>query len=181
MSTLSRSQGYTLVELMVALAAGAFLLAGVSLSYSAIKGTILVGKELENAQEVIRYTSKVFTRSIKQTPSAPTVAADGSTITIDGSSITIYQPAGVITCNGSVSTAAVSELYSLVDNNLQCALDAAPAERLLTGVKQLSFAIDNNLVTINVGPENLPAQFGNTITIDIAVSNVILNNAFGGE
>lgn len=174
MSTLSRSQGYTLVELMVALAAGAFLLAGVSLSYSAIKGTILVGKELENAQEVIRYTSKVFTRSIKQTPRLPEVAADGS-------SITIYQPAGVITCNGSVSTAAVSELYSLVDNNLQCALDAAPAERLLTGVKQLSFAIDNNLVTINVGPENLPAQFGNTITIDIAVSNVILNNAFGGE
>ncbi|MBE0376562.1 prepilin-type N-terminal cleavage/methylation domain-containing protein [Pseudoalteromonas prydzensis] len=173
MSTLSRSQGYTLVELMVALAAGAFLLAGVSLSYSAIKGTILVGKELENAQEVIRYTSKVFTRSIKQTPRLPEVAADGS-------SITIYQPAGVITCNGSVSTAAVSELYSLVDNNLQCALDAAPAERLLTGVKQLSFAIDNNLVTINVGPENLPAQFGNTITIDIAVSNVILNNAFGG-
>ena len=173
MSTLSRSQGYTLVELMVALAAGAFLLAGVSLSYSAIKGTILVGKELENAQEVIRYTSKVFTRSIKQTPRLPEVAADGS-------SITIYQPAGVITCNGSVSTAAVSELYSLVDNNLQCALDAAPAERLLTGVKQLSFAIDNNLVTINVGPENLPAQFGNTITIDIAVSNVILNNAFCG-
>ena len=32
-----RVQGFTLVELMVALAAGAFLLAGVSLSYSAIK------------------------------------------------------------------------------------------------------------------------------------------------
>lgn len=173
MSSQSRSQGYTLVELMVALAAGAFLLAGVSLSYSAIKGTILVGKELENAQEVIRYTSKVFTRSIKQTPTLPVVAADGSTITIE-------QPAGVITCNGSVSAAAVSELYSLVDNNFQCALGAAPAERLLTGVSQLNFAIDNNLVTIKVGPENLPAQFGNTITIDIAVSNVILNNAFGG-
>ncbi|MEH6396420.1 prepilin-type N-terminal cleavage/methylation domain-containing protein [Pseudoalteromonas sp.] len=173
MSTLSRGQGYTLVELMVALAAGAFLLAGVSLSYSAIKSTILVGKELENAQEVIRYTSKVFTRSIKQTPSAPTIAADGS-------SITISQPTGVITCNGSVSGADVTEIYSLTGNNLMCAIGAEPAERLLTGVTQLSFALNNNVVTINVGPENLPAQFGNTIAIDIAVSNVILNNAFGG-
>lgn len=173
MSTLSRSQGYTLVELMVALAAGSFLLAGVSLSYSAIKGTITVSKELENAQEVIRYTSKVFTRSIKQTPTVPVLAADGSTITIS-------QPAGVISCNGSVSAAAITELYSLAGSNLMCAIGTAPAERLLTGVAQLSFAIDNNIVTINVGPENLPAQFGNTIAIDIAVSNVILNNAFGG-
>ena len=52
------TRGFSLIELMVALAAGAFLLAGVSLSYAAIKGTIEVSKELENAQEVIRYTSK---------------------------------------------------------------------------------------------------------------------------
>ncbi|MBB1333324.1 prepilin-type N-terminal cleavage/methylation domain-containing protein [Pseudoalteromonas sp. SR44-5] len=173
MMAIYRPRGYTLVELMVALAAGSFLLAGVSLSYSAIKGTISVSKELENAQEVIRYTSKVFTRSIKQTPSAPLVAADGS-------AITVTQPAGVITCNGSVSTADINEVYSLVGNNLMCTLGAAPAERLLTGVARLSFAIDNNIVTIYVGPENLPAQFEDTIAIDIAVSNVILNNAFGG-
>ncbi|BDF96472.1 MULTISPECIES: prepilin-type N-terminal cleavage/methylation domain-containing protein [Pseudoalteromonas] len=173
MISIYRTRGYTLVELMVALAAGAFLLAGVSLSYSAIKGTILVGKELENAQEVIRYTSKVFTRSIKQTPKLPEIAADGSTITI-------YQPAGVITCDGSVSAADVTEVYSLAGNSLMCALDAAPAQRLLTGITQLSFSLNNNVVTINVGPENLPSQFGGAIIVDIAVSNVILNNAFGG-
>ncbi|WP_254911132.1 prepilin-type N-terminal cleavage/methylation domain-containing protein [Pseudoalteromonas sp. A601] len=167
------NRGYTLVELMVALAAGAFLLAGVSLSYSAIKGTIMVSKELENAQEVIRYTSKVFTRSIKQTPELPVVSADGL-------SITIKQPTGIITCIGEVSAAAVDEIYSLQGENLMCKLGAADAERLLTGVKALTFSINNNLVSINVGPENLPAQFGNTIKIDVAVSNVILNNAFGG-
>ncbi|NMM41412.1 PilW family protein [Pseudoalteromonas arctica] len=173
MMAIYRPRGYTLVELMVALAAGSFLLAGVSLSYSAIKGTILVSKELENAQEVIRYSSKVFIRSIKQTLTLPVVSADGSTITIE-------QPAGVITCNGSVSTVDINEVYSLEGNNLMCTLGAAPAERLLMGVSQLSFSTDNNIVTINVGPENLPAQFGDTIAIDIAVSNVILSNAFGG-
>ncbi|MEM5552486.1 prepilin-type N-terminal cleavage/methylation domain-containing protein [Pseudoalteromonas neustonica] len=169
----SSMRGYTLVELMVALAAGSFLLAGVSLSYSAIKGTIMVSKELENAQEVIRYTSKVFTRSIKQTPTLPIVAADGL-------SISIGQPAGVITCNGSVAVAPTTEIYTLTGNNLMCTLGAAAPERLLTGVERLNFSINNNIVKINVAPENLPSQFGNAISIDVAVSNVILTNAFGG-
>ena len=38
------AKGFTLVELMVAMAAGTFLLAGVSLSYSAIKSGIQVSK-----------------------------------------------------------------------------------------------------------------------------------------
>lgn len=169
----TNAHGYTLVELMVALAAGAFLLGGVSLAYSAIKGTVLVGKELESAQEIIRYTSKVFARSIKQTPSSPIVSANGATITI-------RQPAGVITCNGTVAAVDVDEVYSLDSNNLTCTLGALAAERLLTGVETLSFSINNDVVTINVKPEQLPSQFGNAITIDIAASNVILEKAYNG-
>lgn len=167
-----KTNGYTLVELMVALAAGSFLLAGVSLSYSAIKSTISVSKELENAQEVIRYSSKVFTRSIKQTIELPTVAADGL-------SISIVQPKGVLTCTGEVSTTQITEVYSTNDNNMQCALGGAAPERLLTGVQSLTFSINNDVITINVRPENLPAQFGNGMEIDVAVSNVILNQSFG--
>lgn len=166
-------KGFTLVELMVALAAGSFLLAGVSLSYSAIKGTISVSKELENAQEVIRYSSKVFTRSIKQTTELPTVAADGL-------SISIVQPSGVLMCTGEVSAAKATEVYSINNNNMQCAIDGAAPERLLTGVQSLTFSLNNDVVTINVKPEHLPSQFGNGVAIDVAVSNVILNQAFGG-
>lgn len=75
-----------------------------------------------------------------------------------------------------MSSQSRSQGYTLVE--LMVALAAGAF--LLAGVSQLNFAIDNNLVTIKVGPENLPTQFGNTIAIDIAVSNVILNNAFGG-
>lgn len=167
-----RPQGFTLVELMVALAAGAFLLAGVSLSYSAIKSTVEVSKELENAQEVIRYTSKVFNRSIKQTQLAPIISADKSTITIT-------QPSGVIACDGSATTAQVIEVYSLNGSNLMCSLDGATAERLLTGIETLSFDIAGELVTVTVKPNDLPAQFGNGINIDIALTNVILVKAYG--
>lgn len=173
MSSVNNIKGFTLVELMVALAAGSFLLAGVSLSYSAIKGTINVSKELENAQEVIRYTSKVFTRSIKQTIELPTVAADGL-------SISIVQPSGVLMCTGEVSTAQATEVYSINDNNMQCAIDGAAPERLLTGVQSLTFSINNDVVTINVKPEHLPSQFGSSVAIDVAVSNVILNRLVGG-
>lgn len=167
-----RAQGFTLVELMVALAAGAFLLAGVSLSYSAIKSTVEVSKELENAQEVIRYTSKVFNRSIKQTQLAPIISADKSTITIT-------QPSGVIACDGSATTAQVIEVYSLNGSNLMCSLDGAAAERLLTGIETLSFDIAGELVTVTVKPNDLPAQFGNGINIDIALTNIILVKAYG--
>lgn len=168
-----KSRGYTLVELMVALAAGAFLLSGVSLAYSAIKGTILVAKELENAQEIIRYSSMVFTRSIKQTPTTPIVSADGLTITI-------AQPAGVITCNGGIAANDTNEVYSLAANNLTCAVGAGVAERLLTGVEGLDFSVSNDVVTINIKPESLPTQFGGAIAIDIAASNVILEKAYNG-
>lgn len=168
-----KHSGYTLVELMVALAAGAFLLSGVSLAYSAIKGTVLVGKELENAQEVIRYTSKVFTRSIKQTPVIPTVSADGL-------SITVTQSAGVVTCAGSVAVADVNETYQLDANNLMCALGGLPSERLLTGIESLNFSINNDLITIKVKPEHLPAQFGAAVTIELAASNVILERVYSG-
>lgn len=127
-----RIQGFTLVELMVALAAGAFLLAGVSLSYSAIKSTI-----------------------------------------------TITQPSGVIACDGSATTAQVVEVYSLNGSNLMCSLDGAASERLLTGIETLSFSIAGELVTVSVKPNDLPAQFGNGINIDIALTNSILVKAYG--
>ncbi|WP_372858668.1 PilW family protein [Pseudoalteromonas sp.] len=162
------SRGFTLVELMVAMAAGAFLLAGVSLSYSAIKSGIQVSKELENAQEVLRYSNSVLTRSTKQSLDLPVVSADGLTITYT-------MPSGVITCNGDVSSVAVVERYYLQNNNLMCAKDADTPERLLTGVETLSFSIDNNVVTVNIKPEGLPRQFSDVLEMNIAVSSVILS------
>ncbi|MBU77779.1 prepilin-type N-terminal cleavage/methylation domain-containing protein [Pseudoalteromonas sp. MEBiC 03607] len=171
---MKRGKGFSLVELMVALAAGAFLLAGVSLSYSAIKSTIAVSKELENAQEVIRFTSKVFTRSIKQTQLTPIVSADNSTITIT-------QPSGVIACDGSITTSQVTEIYRLNGNDLLCSLNGAVAERLLTGIEALSFSLSGDLVTISVKPRDLPTQFGQGINIDIALTNAILLKAYGNS
>lgn len=73
--------GFTLVELLVALAVSSFLMAGISLVYSALSESVDTSKELENAQEVLRYSSEVFTRSLKQTKSMPLIP-DASTIVV---------------------------------------------------------------------------------------------------
>jgi hypothetical protein len=62
-----------------------------------------------------------------------------------------------------------------------CALGGLPAERLLTGIESLSFSINNDLITIKVKPEQLPAQFGGAVTIELAASNVILEKVYSGS
>jgi len=64
---IKNNKGFTLIELMIALVIGGILILGITSTYSSIDGTIQTSKDLENAQEVIRYTSQVFTRSLKQT------------------------------------------------------------------------------------------------------------------
>ncbi|MCG7543262.1 prepilin-type N-terminal cleavage/methylation domain-containing protein [Pseudoalteromonas sp. MM17-2] len=167
--------GFTLVELMVALAVGSFLIAGVGLSYATIKGTVSATKELENAQEVVRFTSQVLTRSLKQTPFSPVVSADGSTLRVQ-------QQAGVLSCLGTTPSADYIEQYRLVDGRIQCDMGAG-GEDILTGVTALSFSYDatTKLTTINVTPQGLPQQFGGQVQIDIAASRLILSELYGAS
>ncbi|MBQ4848512.1 PilW family protein [Pseudoalteromonas sp. MMG012] len=166
--------GYTLLELMVAMAAGMFLLAGVSMSYSAIKSTIVVTQELSHAQEVVRYTSQVFTRSIKQTNILPRIENNGSELHID-------QDAQILSCQGTIPASAYTELYTLNEGYLVCSvtLTGNPASvpvNLLRGVQALNFTSSDSglLIKVTVTPDNVPTQFADGIDIDIAVTRMIM-------
>ncbi|RJE77847.1 hypothetical protein BGP78_06990 [Pseudoalteromonas sp. MSK9-3] len=167
-------KGYTLLELMVAMAAGMFLLAGVSMSYSAIKSTIVVTQELSHAQEVVRYTSQVFTRSIKQTNVSP-VVSNGL------AQLSVYQSSGSISCHGDAPIFDYTEDYTLVNGFLVCAITPTAGGdtvtvNLLKGVNTLSFDIlySDRLVRITITPDNVPDLFENGIDIDIAVTRPII-------
>ena len=75
----------------------------------------------------------------------------------------------------------MTEVYSLDNSSLMCSLNGATAERLLTGLESVSFSLSGELVTIVVKPQKLPAQFGAGINIDVALTNTILVNAYGGN
>lgn len=166
--------GFTLVELMIAVSVGSFLFLAISIAYSTIKATTTQTKQLENAQEVLRYTSQVFSRSIKQTLTDPTVSGDFLTLSVE-------QEADTVSCIGTQPASAYTETYTLVNDRLQCDIGAG-AQDLLTGVLALNFSYDNasKTVSITVMPEGLPLNYGNGVLIDIAASTVWLNEYYGG-
>lgn len=182
-------QGFTLIELMIALVISMILMAGVTTLYSTIKGVIQTSKNIENGLEVIRFTSQVFTRSLKQTFTIPTISAGGTQISLD-------QSANTIACNGTSPVLDYTEIYTKVadDITLTCALTipiggvAADPQIILTRIEDISFswltnqAGDNRVVRITVTPEAQPGEPDGegpaaAMDIDIALTRTILTNA----
>lgn len=172
---LSRNRGFTLIELMVALAIASLLILGITGTYSAIASSVNTSKDLENAQEVIRYSSQVFTRSLKQTRVPPTITVDG---------LIVIQPANTRSCLGTMPAAGYTETFTFAAPNLMCRIDNGADTVLLTGVADINYTLNLPLVTITVLPEFLPDNFlaggVNGINIDIAVSALILQTAMPG-
>jgi len=170
----NKMRGFSLVEIMVALALSTVLVFGVASVYVSIKSVVLTSKNIENAQEVIRFSALTFTRSLKQTSIKPTVAAN---------TLTVVQRLNTVACNGALQGADYTEVYSLSGVNLQCNIGAG-AQTILTGVRAISFAIDRNLVSITITPKAQPGEpdgVGPTapLTIDVALSLIILQKASG--
>jgi len=165
---MNKHSGFTLIELMVALTAGMFLLGGVSLAYSSINSSTSTAKDLENALDVIRFSSKVFTRSLKQTNSVPTYT---------NNILSVEQEAGAPACTGLTINVSFTEKYSHEDDSLFCDIGNGKV-KILKGVNTISYVIDNNVVSVLVEPTNLPSQFNNSLVIDISLSQMLMNKAF---
>lgn len=171
----SRQSGYTLLEMLVAMAVGLFLLAGVAMSYSAIKSTVRMTQELSDAQEVIRYTSQVFTRSTKQTNNVPVITAAPL-------SIQFQQYANVLSCQGTTPAVDYTETYALENGFLTCDIgDGSGAVQLLKGIEAINFSYNDYLLSVTVKPNNMPRHFGLGLQIDIATTQLILLEAFKGN
>ncbi|ALS32945.1 hypothetical protein PTRA_a1784 [Pseudoalteromonas translucida KMM 520] len=163
-----KQRGFTLVELMVALAASMFLLGGVSLAYSSINSTTNTAKGLENTLEVIRFSSNVFTRSFRQTSSVPVYL---------NNILTVQQNAGARACTGEIVNTPFTEQYSHEDDSLFCDIGDGKV-KILKGLTAINFNINDKVVTVFVTAINLPGQFNNALAIDIALSQIIMNKAF---
>lgn len=167
-----KQAGYSLIELMIAMVISLTLMMGISTAYTSIKSLTLSTKNIENAQEVIRFSSRTFTRSLRQATQLPV----GYPTTLG-----VTQEAGSISCLGTRPAANYVETYSLQGEQLQCDIGSG-AETILTGVENIQFSINGKLVTVSVTPK---AQEGNPngegpakqINIDIALGSIILKNS----
>lgn len=169
------NSGFTLVELMIALVLSSLVLVGIIGSYSTIHGTVQASKELEHAQEVIRYSSQVFTRSLKQTWQPPSFG--------NGNQLLVKQKANTRSCLGTIPVVDYTEAFTFVKPNLSCALEDVvgnelnPDAVLLTGIDDFTTVLNDNLFSITIQPTVLPQNFDGGVRIDIALTNLILQAA----
>ena len=163
-----RNLGFTLVELMIALVISMIIIAGSIVSYSSISQTVQTSKQLENVQEVIRSTSHILTRSLKQTSAIPLI--DGT------SKLIVSQDANVTACNGQTPNADFTETYSLNSTNLVCDIGNGN-ETILTGITNITFTLNGNSVSTVVLPIGLPDNYGNGLQIDISLTRVLFEEA----
>jgi len=173
--TLKMNRGFTLVELMIGLVISSMTIIGITGTYSTISATIQASKELENAQEVIRYSSQVFTRSLKQTGQLPDVTV--------AQQLTVQQPANVTSClGGPAPVVPYQETYTFnaLAEVLSCRIDGGDDIPLLQGITNITYVLNANLVTINVQPTALPQNFAGEVRIDIALTSLILQAAMPG-
>lgn len=179
MRKLPLQTGYTLVEMLIAVLISTLLMLGISTAYSSITGLVNTGKNLENAQEVLRYCSEVFTRSLKQT---------SENVTLTSTVLSINQEANSIACDGSKPMGNYTEVYVVNANNLTCDIGSGP-KNILTGVKSITFELSTvsaseKLISIIVEPQALHGESSGIgankpVQIDIALSELILINALG--
>jgi len=148
-------KGFSLVELMISMLLSTILLMGVGGAYIAINRTLNEVQELENAQEVLRSSLDILSRSIKQATMVTVV--DSSTVLLELQ----LTSAQATSCTGSVETASFSEQYSLAGDSLQCSVNGQAAQIVVKGLNAISFNLNGSadLVSVRIAPRGLPEYF----------------------
>jgi hypothetical protein len=168
---------------MIAMAIGTFLILGIIGTYSSISTSSQASKELENAQEVIRYSSNLFSRSLKQT-------TESLTLTNGNQTIAVTQKANTRSCLGTLVVVDYIEIFTFTQPDLSCQITDLAGNQLvantqiLTGIAnfQSGLNVGGDLFTLNITPTVLPRNFGNNgVRIDIALTSKIIRDAMNAS
>lgn len=146
-------QGFTLVELMVALVISSLLMMGVGGAYVAIQQTVTEVQRLENAQEVLRSSQLVLGRSIRN---ADAVQIDSQVLLVERQN----RQGSELDCFGQPQATAFEEAYRLAAGSLECRVGDANWQVLLTGLDAIEFMLESDdLLRVLVAPQGLPPHF----------------------
>lgn len=143
-SSVSRYQGFSLIELMIAMVIGLILLAGVGTVFISTQQTLQTKRALDNAQEALRYAHQSISRIVKSGEINDASDANRLVITFNRSAVTPD-------CLGGDLDAEVEVVYSLNPNDeLECSVDGNDSgilSRNITGFdlqyKKLGTAADD--------------------------------------
>ena len=173
--------GFSLIELMIAMTLSLLLILGISTIFSSLKNTSAYSQQLENTQEVLRFTNSIFSRAVHRADEMDDKSYTGS----DGNTykqldLTFNLDAGetYTSCLGNGMSSQYYESYRLSDGQLMCAeyttvgLDDASKSftAIGTNIETLTFATTDNLLTITI----IPADETNSVQMMFALRQAIL-------
>ncbi|MGJ8581411.1 MAG: PilW family protein [Psychromonas sp.] len=161
-----KQTGFSLTELMIAMALSLLIVLGIATVFSSLKGTSAYSQQLENTQEVLRFSNSIFSRAIHRADDMDDksyTGSDGNTykqldLTFNLDNLDTGE--SYTSCLGNAMSSQYYESYRLTDNQLTCAeyttdgLDDASKvfTAIGTNIDTLTFAITDNLLTVTITP-----------------------------
>lgn len=158
--SMRNNAGFTLVELMIALALSLFLIGGALTLFSTGSRATQEAERLSRAQENLRFISNFLTQELRMTGSFPRIPMPPSFVSVSngGDSLTVEYEAPTDCLGqptvypGAVNPGRASNTYSLQNGDLICTGKQGASEAMISGVKSLEFElIDGPDPTIPIG------------------------------
>lgn len=136
MRNISQQNGFTLVELMIAMVISLTLIFACSSVYSSLQASIQTAKAISTAQESLRSAHYLMSRSVRQGYEMQVNVVDGKqqlqiTYGDEADTGTFYG------CLGEAQAAGSSELFFVDDGHLYCRTSTLSAERIALDVTEL--------------------------------------------
>ncbi len=110
-----RSQkGFTLIELMIAMVIGLFLMGGLISAFATNQKTVSTKRDLDNTIEALRFISGTVNRIVRQADSI------SSTSTTSQLAVTFTGATGLKNCLGQVVNGVQTDTFTYANNQLFC-------------------------------------------------------------
>ena len=180
-SSVSRYQGFSLIELMIAMVIGLILLAGVATVFISTQQTSQTKRDLENAQEALRYVHQSISRIVRV--GSIEDSSDSGTLVIR-----LNRSPATPDCLGETDEDEVDVEYTLNGNRLECSVDGATGvvARNITDFGLQFETLNGNAWTAPSGADAISVRvnltFGDFVTTSfVATSRIQVLEGFNDE
>ncbi|ABM04939.1 Type IV pili fiber-building block protein [Psychromonas ingrahamii 37] len=172
--------GFSLIELLVAMVISLTLIFACTALYSSLKGSMTTAQSLATAQESLRGTFYLMSRSVYQ---ADSVSINGAN---DELTVTYNPPptGQIYSCLGNAIASAATDTYSSDGTGLYCDDDGigtgSAAELIALDIQSLNFTTISdasgtvNGLTVTIKIEGMPASLSDGLTFTLALRQKIL-------
>lgn len=166
-----RQAGFTLIELMIAMFISLTLVFACTTLYSSLKDSIQVAQGLATAQESLRSSFYLMSRSVRQAQSFGIVS--GTLVTSYGTPPSDSQ---IYSCLGN-SVSGSTDTYSSDGDGLYCD-DGSGAQRIALDVTEINFAeitgTNGTGLRVTMKIDGMPSSYDDGLTFTLAVRQKIL-------